>query len=138
MRTWTAFDISKVSYVRSQRLSGQDAECCAKNHRTVFYQKGIQQTSCGVNRSSLFKWLLIQNCVKINRGLRSTNIKQYFTFQHPKGANFLTSEKIAQFLRCGKYQGGKIYVRPFGFLLQTQCFLIGQSQKSEIEIKDGY
>ena len=23
--------------------------------------------SCGVNGSSLFKWLLLQNCVKINR-----------------------------------------------------------------------
>ena len=31
---------------------------------------------------------------------------------------FSTCEKITQFLRCGKYQGGKIQVRPFGFLLQ--------------------
>ena len=26
----------------------------------------IYQMSCGVNRSSLFKWLLLQNCMKIN------------------------------------------------------------------------
>jgi hypothetical protein len=39
--------------------------------------------------------------------------KKYFFWQF-----FSTFEKIIQFLEFCKYQGGKIYVKLFGFLLQ--------------------
>ena len=47
---------------------------CLETNETISTTEGITylacytnyQMSCGVNRSSLFKWLLLQNCLKIN------------------------------------------------------------------------
>ena len=35
-------------------------------HKASFFLLLLHSTSCGVDKSSLFKWLLLQNCVKIN------------------------------------------------------------------------
>ena len=52
------------------------------------------QTSCDVNQSSLFKWLLIQNCVKIN-GTTFFSLKLFpFIASGPQKPQTLTASKI--------------------------------------------
>ena len=53
-------------------------------------------TSCGVNRSSLFKWLLLQNCMKIN-GTTFFSLKMFPVipsgpqkYKHKIGCNYFT------------------------------------------------
>ena len=54
----------------------------------------IYQTSCGVNGSSLFKWLLIQNCMRIN-GMTFFSLKLFpLIASGPQKPQKLTASKI--------------------------------------------